>query len=680
MPRVIHSILTFLVIFFPFIGFSQDIQWACRIIASDETSRSDHWNTKSLLGVPNTYPRQKIGSSWAMGYSESEEENPAEVFVKVQFCKAIKAEQVIIVENLNPGAVKEVYVYDNKSNERLVYSATPSDINLPNRLLNITFEPLEGEINAVKIVANPGLSKGINCIDAVGLSTSKEKISLKINEHNDRKFLPTIQYLGPEINSEYDEYSPVISSDGNKLYFARLGHPGNMGGELKGDLDIWYATKQKNGRWSEAVNAGSPLNNKDHNFVASVASNGNTLLLGNTYSSKGAAKSEGCSVSKLNGNTWSIPQTLSLSNFFNNHEHVSFFMGNNEKIMLMSIEDKSQSFGEQDIYVSFEKADGSWTSPMNLGGDINTVNSEANIYLAPDLKTLYFSSNGYYGYGGYDIYMSKRLDDSWQKWSKPVNLGSIVNSEEDEFCFVITEDGKFAYGYKYFNDKKKHDIYVIGLPADANLLKREAVVRVKGKISGSDTKMALPARIVFIDNNTRREMAAVHTNEVAGTYEVVLPKGTQYSMTINSNGYISASENVLVSPDSSFQDISKDIALTPIEVGKVVKLNNVLFERGKPELFESSYIELNNVVMFMQENPNLVIQLEGHTDNQGDPKGNMVLSERRVRTVKQYMVKQGINPKRIMLQAYGGTKPIASNGSEEQRKLNRRVEFVIIKK
>lgn len=660
-------------------SISQEIQWACRVTATSLDPTGEHWLPHNLLGVPNTYPRIKIGSSWGIGLDENEEESKNEIFIKLQFCKAIKAQQLVIVENLNPGSIKEVYIYDNKSNERMVYSAEPKDETVANRLLSITFEPMDGDVTGVKIVSNPSKSKGANCIDAVGLCTSKDPISLKINEHNDKKFLPTIQFIGSEINSEYDEYSPVISPDGNTLYFARLGHPGNLHGE-KGDLDIWYSTKQKNGKWSEAKNSGTPLNNKDHNFVASVAANGNTLLLGNTYHASGVAKSEGCSVSRLTGNTWSVPQSINLQNFFNNDEHVSFFMGNNEKTMLMAIEDKDQSFGEQDIYVSFEKADGTWSSPLNLGPKINTVNSETNIFLAPDLQTLYFSSNGYYGFGGYDIYMSKRLDETWQNWSTPVNLGPIVNSEEDEFCFVITEDGRFAYGYKYFNDKKKHDIYVIGLPPDADLLKNEPVIKVKGKIINADTKATISARVVVTDDNSKKEMAAVQTNEVAGTFEIVLPKGTQYSLSISAAGYISASVNVQVSSDTLFQESTKDVSLIPIEVGKVVQLNNLLFQRGQAEMLESSYAELDNVVNFMEENPTVEIQLEGHTDNQGDPKGNVILSERRVRTVRVYMNKKGISSKRVMIKAFGGSKPIASNATEETRKLNRRVEFMIVKK
>lgn len=659
---------------------AQDIQWACRVSATNDIQNNDNWSTANLLGVPNTYPRNKIGSSWAMGLSEEEVESKDEVFVKLQFCKAIKAQQLIIVENLNPGAIKEVFVYDNKSNERLVYTAEPKDEYVANRILSILFDPLEGDITMVKIVADPSKSKGINCIDAVALMTSTDKFELKINEHKDKKFLPTIQFLGSEINSEYDEYSPVISPDGNTLYFARLGHPGNLGGEAKGDLDIWYATKQPNGKFSPAVNIGEPLNNKDHNFVASVAGYGNTLLLGNTYTNKGSAKSEGTALSRKAGGVWSVPQNINLSNFFNNHEHASFYLGNNEKVMLMAIEDKSQSFGQQDIYVSFAKANDTWTSPLNLGSNINTVNSETNMFLSPDLKTLYFSSNGYYGHGGYDIYMSKRLDESWQQWSKPVNLGPIVNSEEDEFCFVITEDQRFAYGYKYFNEKKKHDIYVIGLPPDADLLKNEPVVRIKGKIIDANTDNPIAAKVVVHVTNSKNEVAALQTNEINGTYEVVLPKGSQYTLLYSRAGYISSSESVKVAADSLFQEVVVNISLAPIEIGKTVKLSNVLFQRGKADMIETSYEELDNVIAFLQENPTVEIRLDGHTDNQGDPKGNMVLSDRRVRSVKQYLVKNGVNAKRITFEAFGGTKPLYSNGTEETRQLNRRVEFVVLKK
>lgn len=671
-------LISTLLLLFQFFAFAQEVQWACRVTETNDKA-AEIWDTRGALGVPNVYPRLKIGNSWSIGSISEGKEMDGEVFVKLNFCKSVPAKQLVIVENFNPGSVKAVYLYDIKNTERQVYQAEPGADTSKHRILSIKFDAMESNISYVKIVAEPSKVPGANCIDAVGISSSQEPIKLEINVHKDPKFLPTVQFIGGTINTKYEEYSPVISPDGNTLYFARMGDPENIGGD-QGDIDIWYSTKDENGRWTLAKNIGEPLNNTDHNFVASVAADGDALLIGNTYGSNGKSKGEGCALTHRTRNGWALPKNLNLKNFYNNHEHVSFFIANNEKVLLMTIEDQNQSFGEQDIYVCFMKPDGTWSSPQNIGSGINTVNSETNLFLSPDMTTLYFSSNGYTGYGGYDIYMSKRLDDTWQSWSKPVNLGPIVNSEEDEFCFVITDDGKFAYGYKYFNEQQQHDIYVIGLPGDAKLVKNEPVLKLTGKIMHADNQAPIASTINYTNEATGKDAGGTTSDSITGNFTIILPKGVNYGLTVNAPGFMPVSENINASKDLEYSELKKDILMVPIEVGKMVKLKNVFFTRGTADLTETSFPELNGIQQFLQSNPSVSIQLEGHTDNQGDPKGNIKLSEQRVEVVKDYLVTNGISAKRIELKAFGGTKPVASNTHEETRKLNRRVEFIIIKK
>lgn len=675
------AIFLYILCFLPgMLAYGQEVQWACRV--NETNDKAVHvWNTKGILGVPNVYPRLKIGNSWSIGHITDAEEMKGEVFVKLNFCKSIPAKQIVIVENLNPGAIKAVYIYDIKGSVKMIYQAQPAPDTARHRVLSIKFEPMESDVQYVKIVAEPSLVPGANCIDAVGISPSLEPINPAINVYKDAKFLPTVQFMDNNINSIYDEYSPVISPDGKTLYFARLGDPANLGGELEGgDIDIWYSTKDEHDKWLPAQNLGPPLNNKDHNFVASVAAHGHVLLLGNTYNVNGKPQGEGCATSLKIFNKWSSPKNLLLKDFYNNHEHVSFFMANNEKVLLMTIEDTDQSFGEQDIYVSFLKADGTWSSPLNMGPDINTVNSEINIYLSPDMNTLYFSSNGYTGYGGYDIYMSKRLDDTWLHWSKPVNMGPIVNTEEDEYCFVITDDGKYAYGYKYVNSQDQHDIYVIGLPKEVNKVKHDPVLLVTGHVFRAESKQPVAAKVTFTNHINGKETGSAPADVVTGTYEMKLSKGVSYAISINAAGFLPVSENIEATSDSGYVEIKKDIYLTPIEIGRMIKLKNVFFQKGLPDLIETSTPELDKIYQFLKDNPTVVVQLEGHTDNQGDPKGNLILSEKRVKLVKEYLVGFGISSKRILIKAFGGTKPIASNSQEETRKFNRRVEVVIVEK
>lgn len=676
MIRFIAQVCFFLATI-PF-SFSQDIQWACRVMESNDIS-TEPWGPKAIIGVPNVYPQNRVGSSWQMGHLDDQNEMEGEVFITVQFCKTIVAQQIVIAENFNPGAITKIILYDVKGNEREVYNGVAkTDTSIKNRMLSVTFSPMAEPIRGAKIVADPSKVEGPNCIDAVALSTSKNPIKIEINIYKDEKFLPTVHTLGPTINTQYDEFAPIVSPDGKKLYFARLGDPRNIGGE-NGDIDIYYSEKDSKGNWTMAKNIGQPLNNKDHNVVVSAAADGNVLLLGNTYTASGNAKGEGASISNKTKEGWGKPENLKILDYNNSNEHVAFFLANNEKALLMALEDKDQSFGEQDLYVSFLQKEGTWSPPMNLGSTINTVNGETNMFLAPDNVTLYFTSNGFNGYGGYDIYVSRRLDDSWQRWTTPLNLGPLVNTPEDEYSFVITADGKFAFGYKYMNEEQKHDLYIIGLPVTAKI-RPEAVVMVSGKVLHSDTKQPLGAKIIYETLPDGKEVGIAHSNPEDGSYEIILPKGKKYGFMASAQGYVAISENIEVPDKSEYMEMERDLFLVPIEVGKTVKLNNIFFQKNLPDLIDDSYPELDKIVQFLIDNPNVVIRLEGHTDNLGSPAKMMELSEKRVEAVRDYLVTKNIDPKRLQFKAYGGSKPVASNASEETRKLNRRVEFVILQK
>jgi outer membrane protein OmpA-like peptidoglycan-associated protein len=262
------------------------------------------------------------------------------------------------------------------------------------------------------------------------------------------------------VNSEYVESGPLLTKDGKRLYFSRHGHPNNVGGPR--DQDIWYsefdpATQQ----WSEAVNIGEPLNNAGPNFLCGVGWKGDTVLLGNVYGKKGRM-SAGISLSIRNGSTWSFPTPVYVSNDYNLSDRVSYDLSADRRNLVIA-EQKTDSHGKLDLYVAFRKGNTmTGTESINLGPVINSEGDETSPFLAYDGKTLYFSSDGQPGYGKLDIFVSKRLDDTWTNWSKPENLGPGINTEFDDSFFSFTPENRFAF-YSRGISETNSDIYRVDM-------------------------------------------------------------------------------------------------------------------------------------------------------------------------------------------------------------------------
>jgi outer membrane protein OmpA-like peptidoglycan-associated protein len=296
----------------------------------------------------------------------------------------------------------------------------------------------------------------------------------------------------------------------------------------------------------------------------------------------------------------------------------------------------------------------------------------------PTVKRLFFASDGHKGYGKSDIFYSKRLDDTWQNWSAPLNLGPEVNSKDWDAYYTVAAAGEYAYLVSNQNGTEgSKDIFKIAL---VSKFKPEPVILVTGRVLDAKTGQPLNARIIYESLITGEELGVAQTNPEDGSYTIVLPSGTSYGYMAEADGYIAVDENIDATETTKYTEISRDLLLVPFEVGAKIKLNNIFFAQSKFYLRESSFSELNRLVKIMKDYPSVEIRLEGHTDNQGEPKLNMKLSVDRVNEVKKYLVEHGVEKKRITTVGYGDTKPIASNVKEETRSLNRRVEFVIIKK
>jgi outer membrane protein OmpA-like peptidoglycan-associated protein len=478
--------------------------------------------------------------------------------------------------------------------------------------------------------------------------------------------------LGGSINSKYNEHWPVISPDGRTLYFLREGDPNN----LAESGDIWFSSLQMDGTWTFAQHLGKPLNTIDGGSVCSVSPDGNTLLLLGLYNQNGRINYDGFSLSHKTKEGWSFPLGVVIKNFYNINNHWSGYLSNDGKKLFMGLQ-RTDSYGECDIYVSFLQSNNVWTEPMNLGAVINTEEMDEDAFLAADDVTLYFESKGHGGFGGFDVFMSKRLDNTWKNWSAPVNLGATINTKEDEQEYYITAKGDYAYFASGDDSFGELDIFRIKLPEK---VKPKPVVLIYGKVLNVKTNEPIEAEIKYEILSSGVEAGIANSNPGDGSYKIVLPYGKNYGYSAKANGYYSISENINLEKLSDYKEIKRDLFLAPIEVGEVFRLNNIFFDFNKYVLKPESFPELDRVVIFLNDYPDISILLSGHTDNIGNVDYNIELSSKRAQAVAEYLFSKGISESRIAVMGFGMAYPVDSNDTEEGRQKNRRVELKILKK
>ncbi|MBC8112399.1 MAG: OmpA family protein [Verrucomicrobia bacterium] len=473
--------------------------------------------------------------------------------------------------------------------------------------------------------------------------------------------------LGSNINSKYSDRAQVVAADGKTLYFVRSEETPNSGKD-----DIWFSTLGNDGKWLPAQRFSKPINNEDHNAVISVTPDNNTLLLMHTYKPNGSFKAIGFSLTHRDGDTWSLPKDLLAKNFYNLAPNNEYALSPDRKVLLMALQ-RNDTEGGRDLYVSFLENDDTFSEPVRMGNVINGSKIEMSPFVAGDGVTLYFSSNSFPGYGDCDIFMSKRLDDTWLNWSKPINMGSSVNSSNWDAYFSMPAEGNYAL---IVSDKTgAGDIYRTDIPKP---LRPVPVVIVYGNVRNAKTKLPLDADIQYLDLLKNQQIGIAQTNPKDGSYKIVLKAGKKYSFSAEKQGFYPISDNLDLSALKEFKEIKRDLLLSPLDKGETIRLNNLFFDFAKADLRIESQIELDRLVDFLQKNQIINIELTGHTDNIGSDAENLVLSNNRLKSVKNYLIQKGIAEVRLGSKGYGESKPILSNDTEEGRQHNRRVEFRIL--
>lgn len=528
-------------------------------------------------------------------------------------------------------------------------------------------------------VAYPALSQ-VSFVKAK-LEEGEKFVEQKDNSITEKTIIK-VENLGTAINTEYTEMRPTISADGTLLFFIREGHPQNTKiGEVANAQDIWFSYRDSStGKWSKAVHLGYPLNTYYYNAVFWISPDNNQILIRNAFVN-GDYYGRGISMCYLKKDGyWSKPEMLRIRNFakYDRGRQNGAAMANNGRALLYYMTPEEGGYNN-DLFVSFPLKDGTWTEPKNLGKTINGKHTnETTPYLAPDGVTLYFSSDRDGGMGYNDIWMSKRLDDSWQKWSEPVNLGEPINTPEIESFFTMDAGGEYAYMSTAQDSYGESDIVRIKLLEKE---KPEPVILVSGNVYNKKTNQPLSANLLYETLPDGALAGTATSSQVDGAFKIVLPYNKNYSIRAQADHFFAISENMNLDSfvKAGYKEIHKDLYMVPIEIGSVVRLNNVFFDFNKWSLRPESFTELDRVVKLMQENPSIEIEMSAHTDSRGSDEYNLKLSENRAASVKEYILSKGIAASRIVSHGYGETKPVATGDSEENHQLNRRCEFTILK-
>ena len=469
------------------------------------------------------------------------------------------------------------------------------------------------------------------------------------------------QNMGSEINTAEPEYFPSLTIDGKEFVFTR---------RLNNYNEDFFSSNKTTIGWDKAQSLKGDVNTPQNEAGQNISQDGQWLV----FTANGRPQGFGnfdIYISYLTPQGWS--EAVNLGGKVNSDQWDSQPCLSPDKRDLFFASRRFGGLGGTDIYVCHMQSNGRWSDPENLGSEINTTGDDQCPFIHADNQTLYFTSNGLQGYGGNDLFYARKGPGG--AWSKPMNLGYPINTINDEGTLFIAADGRTAYYASDRSDSKGgHDIYSFELPENVRPYK---TVWVKGKVLDKKTTKGIPASVELIELSTKQVISKVQTDET-GNYFITLPVGKDYAFNVNRKGYLFYSDNFLMSklsPDSTYQ---KDILLQPIETNASIVLNNIFFDVNKFELKTDSQVELDKLIQLLTENPNLKIEISGHTDNAGKPADNLLLSNNRAKAVVTYLVSKNIAAQRLSSKGYGETKPIADNKTEAGKALNRRTEMKVI--
>lgn len=506
----------------------------------------------------------------------------------------------------------------------------------------------------------------------------------------------SIVNIGREINSEFEDYAPVLNEGEDEIIFTTRRRDGNLNQNVAEDNKPYediFVSRKTNGSWSYAVNIGERVNTPYHDSNLALSADGKTLYI---LKDEGGGDIYFCN--RLADGSWATPAPLPgiINSSF---EEKSISISKDGKTLYFS-SNRPGGLGGTDLYKATKDAKGEWANVKNLGAVINTPFDEEGPFIDYDMVTLYFSSKGHKNMGSYDI-MKSVYDAAKDKWSEPENLGYPINTPDDDIFYITSSDGKRAYYSSVREDGLGYtDIFLITTPEGMKDLEALAQNDPESSPAGNQAVEDQPAeplryRVTIIDAKSRAPLAAkvslrgLHDNVIVGTnpveagvyeFRITSPTPKEYRLSIEKEGYVFVNESLSIAgsggPD---QTLGRTISLRRLNVGTTSILRNIYFDYDKATFTTRSYTELNKLESMLRQNPQIKVEISGHTDNYGHWKYNRTLSQKRAEAVKDFLTKKGIDPRRIRAVGYGESRPLASNDDEhEGRELNRRVEFKVL--
>lgn len=478
---------------------------------------------------------------------------------------------------------------------------------------------------------------------------------------------------GDSVNTTLDEYWPSVTGDGLQLIFTReVKRAAGYGRDFNRDRqeDFYISRLAKDGYWGTARNAGAPLNTAGNEGAQSISSDGRSMFFTACDRNDGQGR---CDIyfSTYDGNRWSPGVNLGQPVNTTYWESQPSISPNGR--MLFFVSNRPGGMGGMDIWYSVRGNDGRWGRPVNPGKAINTAGDEFSPFIYFNGKTLYFSSNGRESFGGHDIYVTTMNRDS--TWTTPENLGPPVNTPADETGLVIESSGRRAYFSSVRDKERGKDIFYLDLP---QRIQPEPVLYFRGNVIDKQSGQPITAKYELTDLTYRTDVISSVTDSRGGFF-VCLPQGSSYGLNVTADGYMIFSENFdFAEGYTSAEPLTKTIALNKVRKGEFMRMYNVFYDTDSWELLETSIPELEHLLQFLMVNHTVVIEIGGHTDSDGSDQHNQRLSERRAESVRAYLVKRGIDSKRIFSHGYGETSPVADNLTPAGKRLNRRTEITIL--
>lgn len=512
-----------------------------------------------------------------------------------------------------------------------------------------------------------------------------------------------INNLGERVNSEFDDYNPVLHPKDDIMYFTSRRKTEGKDKRYEGDnkfLENVFTSEQAGELWKKPKLLENKLDSKGNESVLTISSDGTKIYLYNGDENGGDIL-----VSELKNGNWKSPKGISgklLSKY--KETTIAFNKDGNE---LFFVSNRPGTIGGMDIFYSKLDEKDKWTEPMNMGSAINTIYDEEGVYWNPAEDKLYFSSQGHNSMGGFDVFVIERDENGM--WSTPLNLGYPINTPNDDIFFKMEEGNKQAYYSSVrdngFGGKDLYKVIFLGEEKELKLktddiflawnhkpiedlfykkpseFKVDTALFMAGAVTDSKTAEGINFAKIEVIDLEQSQVIATGLTDTAGNYQVKIPKKKDYGVEVTAKDYLFFVEIAALSQKQVVDSkVTANFQLDKIDVGAKMVLNNIFFETNKATIKEESTAELERVAKLLKQNPTIRLEISGHTDNVGSYRANQKLSESRAKSVVDYLIGQGVAAGRLEYKGYSFNQPIADNNTEEGRAQNRRVEFKVLSK